>query len=275
MKIFVDSARLDEIEEAYSCGFLDGVTTNPSLIKKGVAQLKNSGQDIDMVTYIREILTKARGTPVSLEVTEFEYSKMVKQGKKLFDLFNPVAGNVNIKIPVSSSFEGAPVDEYDGLKAIESLSQSGIPVNCTLVFTPEQALMAAKAGATFVSPFAGRVDDYIRTLNGISFEKADYFPAEGMLGEDDEILEDNGIVSGIDLIDQIIEIFREYDLESHVLAASIRNPRQTREAALVGADMATLPFAVIRELVQHLKTREGMDNFTKDIVPEYADLTKE
>ncbi len=275
MKIFVDSARLDEIEEAYSCGFLDGVTTNPSLIKKGVAQLKESGQDIDMTTYIKEILTRARGTPVSLEVTEFEHRKMVAQGERLFERFNSVAGNVNIKIPVSSSFEGADVDEYDGLKAIESLSESGIPVNSTLIFTPEQALLAAKAGATFVSPFAGRVDDYIRTLNKITFEKSDYFPAEGMVGQDGEILEDNGIVSGIDLIDQIVEIFSEYDMKSEVLAASIRNSRQTREAALVGADIATLPFYVIKDLVRHHKTREGMKNFTMDIVPEYADLAKE
>ncbi len=270
MKIFVDSAKLDEIEEAYSCGALDGVTTNPSLIKKTVDNLKANGENIDMIGYIKRILTAAKGTPVSLEVTELTHKGMVEQGKRLFDMFNPVANNVYIKIPINTSFEGEKGKEFEGLKAIADLSKEEIPVNCTLIFTPEQALMAAKAGAKFVSPFAGRIDDYIHSMNNIPFEKSDYFPAEGLV-RDGEILENNGIVSGIDLVVQIVEIFEAYDLATEVLAASIRNARQAREAALAGADIATLPFTVIKDLFVHYKTQEGMKSFTQDIVPEYRD----
>lgn len=273
MKVFIDSAKLDEIEEAYSCGFLDGVTTNPSLIKKATEELQKRGENIDIGDYIKRILVTAKGTPVSLEVTETEAEKMVEQGKQLYDRFNPVANNVCIKIPVNSSFEKGSGHQYDGLKAIEKLSASGVPVNSTLVFTPEQALMAAKAGATFVSPFAGRIDDHIRTENGISFSKSDYFPAEG-IEKDGQLLEDNGIVSGIDLVGQIVEVFSQYGIASEVLAASLRNARQTREAALVGADIATLPLYVLRDLLDHYKTREGMKNFTRDVVPEYSNLTR-
>lgn len=273
MKIFIDSAKLDEIEEAYSCGVLDGVTTNPSLIKQAVDNLKSKGEDIDMEGYTKKILIAAKGTPVSLEVTEVSYKGMVEQGKKLFEIFNPVANNANIKIPINPSFKSDKGKEFEGLKAVAALSKAGIPVNCTLIFSPEQALMAAKAGAKFVSPFAGRIDDYIRSLNRIPFEKSDYFPAEGFF-LDGEVLEDNGVVSGIDLVAQIVEIFETYDLETEVLAASIRNARQTREAALAGADIATLPFEVIKDLFVHYKTQEGMKSFTEDIVPEYADLIK-
>ena len=273
MKIFIDSAKLNEIEEAYSCGVLDGVTTNPSLIKQAADNLKSKGEDIDMEGYTKKILIAAKGTPVSLEVTEVSYEGMVEQGKKLFEIFNPVANNAYIKIPINPSFEGDSGKEFEGLKAVAALSKEGIPVNCTLIFSPEQALMAAKAGAKFVSPFAGRVDDYIRGLNRIPFEKSDYFPAEGFF-MDGELLEDNGVVSGIDLVAQIVEIFEIYDLETEVLAASIRNARQTREAALAGADIATLPFEVIKDLFIHYKTQEGMKSFTQDIVPEYADLIK-
>jgi transaldolase len=181
---------------------------------------------------------------------------------------------VYIKIPVNPSFLEEEGREFEGIQAVKTLSKAGIPVNCTLVFTSEQALLAAKAGATFVSPFAGRIDDYIRTNNNISFKKSDYFPAEGW-GRNGEILEDNGIVSGIDLVGQIAEIFSIYDFKTEVLAASIRNPRQVREAALAGADIATLPFSVIMQLLVHYKTQEGMKKFTDDIVPEYADLTRD
>jgi transaldolase len=174
---------------------------------------------------------------------------------------------------VNPSFEKEDSRQYDGLRAIEKLSESGIPVNSTLIFTPEQALMAAKAGATFVSPFAGRIDDYIRTQYNIQFAKPDYFPAEG-IEKDGQLLEDNGIVSGIDLVGQIVEIFSQYEIGSEVLAASLRNARQTREAALVGADIVTLPLYVLRDLLDHYKTREGMKNFTRDVVPEYAGLTE-
>jgi transaldolase len=271
MKIFIDSARLDEIEYAYSGGVLDGVTTNPSLIKNAVDVLKEKGEKIDIKEYIKKILITAKGTPVSLEVTQTCYKGMIDEAKKLYKLFNPIANNVYIKIPVNPCFKKDSDIEYDGIRAIKTLSEEGIPVNCTLIFTPEQALMAAKAGASFVSPFGGRIDDFIRKNNNITFEKSDYFPAEGWR-KDGKLLEDNGIVSGIDLIEQIVSIFRYYDIKTEVLAASIRNPRQAREAALAGADIATLPFDVIKKLLYHYKTIEGIKSFIDDVIPEYADL---
>ena len=288
MQIFIDSAKLEEIKEAYDAGILDGVTTNPSLIKKAADEIKKRGESLDMKSYIKKILLAAQKARVSLEVTEYTCEKMVEQGRLLFKMFNPVAKNVYIKIPVNPSFtelpfmeargrkrmkfsyeEGQKPRDFDGLKAIKKLSQEKIPINCTLIFTPEQALMAAKAGAKIVSPFAGRIDDYLRTLNNVPFEKSDYFPAEGKEG-----WHDNGVVSGIDLVRQIVEIFRKHKISSEVLAASMRNARQVREAALAGADIATLPFEVIKELLQHYKTREGMKTFTDDSIPEYIDLTK-
>ncbi|MEE9525839.1 MAG: transaldolase family protein [Candidatus Woesearchaeota archaeon] len=273
MKIFIDSAKLDEIEHAYCCGILDGVTTNPSLIKKAVDALKESGKRISVEAYIKKILITAKGTPVSLEVTDFTYDKMVKQGKALFKRFNPVAKNVYIKIPVNPSFEGHEADPFDGIKAIKTLSKARIPINCTLIFTPEQALMAAKAGAKFVSPFAGRIDDAIRTNHGIPFDKTDYFPSYGW-HTPHGVLEDNGIISGIELVKQCVDIFKKHNIKAEVLAASIRNARQAREAALVGADIATLPLKTIEELLKHYKTEEGMKKFTADVIPEYVKLTK-
>ena len=273
MKIFIDSAKLEEIEKAHCCGVLDGVTTNPSLIKRAIDELKEKRQDIDMENYIKRILETARGLPVSLEVIGTNYKEMVEEGKRLFGLFNPVAGNVYIKIPVNPSFEKHSETLFDGIHAIQELSRVNIPVNCTLVFTPEQALMAAKSGARFVSPFVGRVDDYIRTQNNIPFEKGDYFPASGWK-TGDRILEDNGIVSGVDLIRQCAEIFKKHRIRSELLAASIRNLRQVREVALAGADIATLPFSVIQSLLVHHQTIEGMEKFTHDVIPEYADLLK-
>jgi transaldolase len=271
MKIFIDSARLDEIKQAYSYGIIDGITTNPSLLKKAVDLLQQSGERITIEEYLIKILNAAKGTPVSLEVTEKKQKKMIEQGKKLFKMFNPVANNVCIKIPVNSSFTGEKGTEFEGIQTIKSLSNAGIPVNCTLIFTPEQALIAAKAGARYVSPFAGRIDDYIRTNNDITYKKTDYFPAEGW-EKNDKILEDNGIVSGIDLVSQIVEIFSIYDFETEVIAASMRNSRQVREASLARADIATIPFEVIMQLLIHYKTQEGMKKFTDDIVPEYANL---
>jgi len=272
MKIFIDSARLDEIKASYSFGVADGVTTNPSLLKKAVEKLQDEGTNITIEEYLKQILLTAKGTPVSLEVTEIEHKQMLQQAKQLFKLFNPVANNVYIKIPVNPSFDQGDGRDFDGIKTIKELSKVNIPVNCTLVFTPEQALLAAKAGAAFVSPFAGRIDDYIRSQNKITFDKADYFPMDGWY-ENETVYHDNGIVSGIDLVEQIVDIFYTYDLSTEVLAASIRNVRQAREAALVGAHIATLPFDVIRELLSHHKSREGMKKFTADIVPEYAELT--
>jgi transaldolase len=275
IKIFIDSSKLEEIKRAYQYGLLNGVTTNPSLIRAAVEEVKKSGGNIDIKEYIKNILTLAKGLPVSLEVIGTESDIMIEEGRKLFKMFNPVAGNVYIKIPINPSFEKDSKTNFDGLKAIKTLSGENIPINCTLIFTPEQALLAAKAGATFVSPFAGRVDDYLRSKNNISFEKNDYFPAFGM-EKDGNILEDNGIVSGVDLVAQIREIFDNYNITKvKVLAASMRNARQVREAALAGADIATLPMVVIEELLSHYKTREGMQKFTRDVVPEYKALFKD
>ncbi len=271
MKIFIDSADLEEIRHAYGWGVADGVTTNPSLLKKAVEKRVKAGEKLDLKTYITEILEVAGGTPVSLEVTETAADGMIKQGKRLHKMFNPVADNVYIKIPVNPAFKEEDETHFDGLKAIRELSSSGIPVNCTLVFTPEQALLAAKAGAAFVSPFAGRIDDFIRKNNGVTFDKTDYYQAFGM-EKDGELLEDNGVVSGIDLVEQCVIILKQYGMETEVLAASLRNTRQVREAALVGADIATIPYSVIRDMLKHYKTYEGMEKFTADIVPEYAEL---
>lgn len=274
MKIFIDSARLDEIEQAFSYGIIDGVTTNPSLLKNAVDKLQASGEKITIAEYLKKILKVAKGTPVSLEVTELKQDKMIAQGKKLYKMFNPVANNVNIKIPVNPSFPDEKSREFEGIQAVKTLSKAGIPVNCTLIFTPEQALLAAKAGAKFVSPFGGRIDDYIRSNNDISFKKSDYFPAGGM-EKNGKILDDNGIVSGIDLVAQIVDIFNIYNLDTEVISASIRNSRQVRESALAGAHIATLPYGVIMQLLVHYKTQEGMKKFTDDIVAEYANLTRD
>ncbi len=274
MKIFVDTAHVDEIKEAYSFGVADGVTTNPSLLKKAVTHLQDQGADITIEQYLKDILETAKGTPVSLEVTENTYDNMVAQAKSLYKQFNHVAKNVWIKIPVNTSFQDNTGKDFDGLKTIKTLSSAGIPVNCTLIFTPEQALLAAKAGAQAVSPFAGRIDDYIRSQHNISFQKSDYFPMDGWY-QGDEIYEDNGVVSGIDLVGQIVDIFTIYNMKTEVIAASMRNTRQVREAALVGAHIATCPYSVIKELLTHYKTREGMKKFTADVVPEYAALTQE
>jgi transaldolase len=273
MKIFIDSASLDEIEEAYACGLIDGVTTNPSLIKKAVDKHKNLGEDIDMTGYIKKVLLTAKGTPVSLEVIGITYEDMVREGKLLYQMFNSVADNVTIKIPINPSRDNESRMQYDGVKAIRSLSQEGIPVNCTLIFTPEQALMAAKAGAAYVSPFAGRIDDYIRKLNAIPYKKTDYFPEYGKK-KNGCLLQDAGIVSGIDLVRVIKKIFTIYGIKTEVLAASIRNARQVREAALAGADIATLPPGVISDLLIHYKTQEGIKSFSQDTIPEYAKLMK-
>jgi transaldolase len=268
VKIFIDSADIDEIKQFYSWGIADGITTNPSLLKKAV----DSRKKVDMKSYLGEILMVARGTPVSLEVTERSADGMIEQGRKLYKMFNGIADNVYIKIPINPAFEDNDGGHFDGIAAIKALKKSKIPINCTLIFTPEQALLAAKAGADFVSPFAGRIDDYIRKENKIKFDKTDYYPMNGTEKSGKE-LTDNGIVSGIDLVAECVDIMKSYGLETEVLAASLRNPRQVREAALVGADIATLPFSVIQDMLKHYKTYEGMKNFTNDIVEDYVKLT--
>ena len=267
MKIFIDSAKIDEIKEAYSWGIMDGITTNPSLMKKAVDAMGKKGKRISLESYIKKILRVAKGTPVSLEVTTTDYESMVKEGKTLFKKFNPVAKNVYIKIPVNPCMDDNCNASFDGIKAIITLSKAKIPINCTLIFTPEQALLAAKAGAKIVSPFAGREDDFIREKAHIEFEKTDYFA--GVKNSDDE-----GILSGTDLIKKCVEILKIKNMKAEVLAASIRNPRQLRDVARAGADIATMPFSVLKELIEHDKTIEGMKNFTKDVVPEYAEISR-
>ncbi|MCR4368751.1 MAG: transaldolase [archaeon] len=271
MKFFLDSAILGEIETVYAAGVCDGITMNPSLVKKAVDEMKSRGEKASLENYIKRALTIAKGTPVSLEVTELEAKGMVKQGKTLYKKFNPTAKNVYIKIPVNPQFEGEKGKEFDGVIAIKELRKAKIPVNCTLIFTPEQALAAAKAGANFVSPFAGRIDDLLRKNSGVEFDKTDYFPAGGIV-EEDEQKSDNGIVSGVDLVAQTVQIFRNYGIKTEVLAASMRNARQVRECALAGADIATMDFGTFKEIFSHKLTMDGMKKFTQDTPEEFKKL---
>jgi transaldolase len=210
MKFFVDTADVAEITEMAATGLLDGVTTNPSLIAK-------SGRNFFEV--IKEICALVDG-PVSAEVAATAYERMLAEGRKLAEL----APNVCVKVPLT----------WDGLKACRTLSNDGIQVNVTLCFTPAQALLAAKAGATFVSPFVGRLDD---------------------IGHD-----------GMAVIGDIVEIFRNYRdrYATEVLVASVRHPGHVIEAARLGADVATLPPKVLQQLVQHPLTDKGLAAFLKD-----------
>ncbi len=257
MKIFIDTAKLSEIKEANSWGIVDGITTNPSLIRKAVEEEK---KNMSLEEYIGEILRVAgKDRPVSLEVMSLKAWDMIREAEILYNKFNGIAGNVVIKIPINT-YEG----NYEGLKAIKRLSEERIPVNCTLIMTPEQALLAAKAGARYVSPFAGRIDDYIRETKlglkrGKDFQKGDYFPKVGYEGVDD-----NGIVSGVDLVASIVDIFSNYDYDTEIIASSIRNARQVREVAMIGVHIATIPFKVLEEMLLHPKTEEGVKKFSED-----------
>ena len=297
MKIFLDTAELDEIKKAVSWRIIDGVTTNPSLIKKAVD--RRNGK-ISMEDYIKEIVKITPG-PVSLEVISQIAEDMIKQGRLLHENFSPF-GEVAIKIPINPSLKDGDGLDFEGLKAIRQLIKEGIAVNTTLIMTPEQALLAAKAGAAYASPFAGRIDDYIRANLGMKigedFQKGDYFNHEllrkarerklieaiehaGSIREAYEKREinilqsqgqDHGIYSGVDLVAKILRIYRLYGFKTEVIAASIRNPRQVREVAELGVHIATLPFNVLKEMVKHYKTTEGMRRFMEDIVPQYQDL---
>ncbi|MCD6473356.1 MAG: transaldolase [Thermoplasmata archaeon] len=288
MKIFIDTADLDEIKEAASWGILDGVTTNPSLIKKAVEKMKARGKQISMEDYIKEICRSVDG-PVSLEVKGRRYDEMVREAKILYEKFNGVNNNVVIKIPINTAF--SPDDEqFEGIKAIKELESFGIPTNATLVMTPEQALLAAKAGASYVSPFLGRVDDFIRKNIGIKHGKMDYWDYEAIeLIEQEERKKniekgyegvaainygDNGIYSGVELVYDVIEIYEAYGYETKIIAASIRNARQVRQVAMLGVDIATIPFIVIKEMISHYKTMEGMKKFSEDVVEEYEEIFK-
>jgi len=275
MKLFLDTATLSEIKEAVSWGIIEGVTTNPSLIKKAVKSKQDEGIKGNMELYIKNILaTAGRLCPVSLEVAGLTVDDMVAQGKLLYEKFDSVAGNVVIKIPVCTIDSGGKGEPFDGIRAIWQLSDEKIPVNATLIFTPEQAILAAKAGAEYVSPFAGRIDDRIRKQAGVSFGKSDYFPAEGLRdpASPDTYLTDHGLYSGIDLVERIVAIFEQYEFECEIIASSLRNPIQVREAAEAGAHIATIPFSVLKSMVMHPGSADGIDAFTGDLVDEYLDL---
>ncbi|PHS27270.1 MAG: fructose-6-phosphate aldolase [Robiginitomaculum sp.] len=209
MQFFLDTANVDEIRAMTATGLVDGVTTNPSLIAK---------QGRDLVQTIREICTLTTG-PVSAEVTASDADGMIKEGEFLRE----IADNVCVKVPLT----------WEGLKATHALSQNGHPVNVTLCFSANQALLAAKAGATYVSPFVGRVDD---------------------TGAD-----------GMELIGEIRTIYDNYpDLDTQILAASIRNVLHVKQSALLGADVATIPANVLQALVKHPLTDKGLAAFMAD-----------
>lgn len=210
MKFFVDSAEVAEIRELAATGLVDGVTTNPSLVAK-------SGRDMFQV--LREICAVVNG-PVSAEVTATEADAMISEGRRLAE----VATNIAVKVPLT----------WDGLKACRALAQAGTPVNVTLCFSAAQAILAAKAGAAFVSPFVGRLDD---------------------IGHD-----------GMQVIRDIVTIFRNYEDEfrTEVLVASVRHPGHVIEAAKIGADVCTIPPAILRQLVKHALTDKGLDSFLAD-----------
>jgi len=208
MKIFVDSADIHEIREAKKLGMVDGVTTNPTLISK-------TGRTFDEV--VKEICEEVSG-PVSLEVVSLDTDGMVAEARKL----SKISKNVVVKIPMLP----------EGLKAVKILSNEGIKTNVTLIFSSLQALLAAKAGASYVSPFVGRLDDI-------------------------------GHV-GMDIVNQILEIYGNYGFESEVIVASIRNPLHVNDAALMGAHVATIPFSVILQLSKHPLTDRGIEKFLKD-----------
>ncbi|MEZ5919913.1 MAG: fructose-6-phosphate aldolase [Parvularculaceae bacterium] len=208
MKFFVDTAEIAEIEALLPSGLVDGVTTNPSLVAK-------SGRDFKEV--IAEICKLVDG-PVSAEVTATEAAAMIKEGRHLAK----IARNVVVKLPLT----------MEGIAACKALTDDGVNTNVTLCFSSNQALIAAKAGATYISPFIGRLDD---------------------IGQE-----------GMELIREIRHIYDNYDFETQILAASIRSPMHIRDSALAGADVATAPPAVIRGLANHPLTDKGLDAFLKD-----------
>jgi transaldolase len=209
MKFFIDTADLSEIKEAHSMGILDGVTTNPSLCAKiGVR---------DFEGHIAKICDIVEGD-VSAEVVSTDYAGMMEEGRRLAK----IAPNVVVKIPLIK----------DGIKAIKSFSDEGIKTNCTLCFSATQALVAAKAGATYISPFVGRLDD---------------ISSDGMI-----------------LIEEICTIYDNYGYSTEVLAASIRHPMHVVEVAKLGADVATMPLSVIEAIIKHPLTDIGLDKFLQD-----------
>jgi transaldolase len=275
MRLFLDTARLEEIKEAVSWNIIDGVTTNPSLIGQAILSLRHSESRPDIESYIKKILAQVgRMCPVSLEIPGVAADEMIAQGMALHEKFNQVAGNVVIKVPVCTVTPGGAGRPFDGLAAIQALADEKVPVNATLIFTPEQALLAAKAGAEYVSLFVGRVDDRIRAGASIAASREEYFPAGGMRCATDPecILADHGLVSGVNLVERTVEIFEQYEIECEVIASSLRNAIQVREVAEAGADIASMSFTILKSMILHPGTAEGIEGFARDLVPEYLDL---
>lgn len=258
MKLYLDSADITEVQTMNKYGIIDGVTTNPSLLKKA---LPLSG--LTLVKHLQKICKIMGSKPVSIELTARTHKEMLVQARNIIKKVKQ--SNIVIKVPVCSVVNGKETFVMDSLETIRALSQSGISVNTTLIFTPEQALLAAKAGADYVSPFTGRMDDYLRDTHHAKYAKTDYYPFQGKKNVDDD-----GIVSGVDLVDQCVQLLEEYDTQ--VLAASVRNTQQLRECAMVGANICTVPAPVLQSMVVHPKTIEGMKKFDKDKVAEYDTL---
>ena len=208
MKFFIDSASIKEIESAVELGLVDGVTTNPSLLAK------EQGKPRDIIKKICQLLEG----PVNAEVVSEDAPGMIKEGQSLTRIHK----NICVKIPMTP----------EGLKAVKKLSGLGIPTNVTLIFSPLQALLAAKAGAAYVSPFVGRLDD---------------------LAQD-----------GMDLVQQIVTIYNNYGFETEIIVASVRNPVHVLNAALMGADIATIPYKVLLQLAAHPLTDAGLKKFLED-----------
>jgi transaldolase len=208
MKFFLDTANVREIEQAHEMGVLDGVTTNPTLLAK---------EGRDPVQVLKEICQIIDG-PVNAEVISTDSEGMLKEARRWAEL----SDNIVVKIPMTR----------EGMKAVRALSEEGIPTNVTLIFSPSQALIAAKAGADYVSPFVGRLDDRSE--------------------------------EGMELVSKIIQIFDNYGFETEVIVASIRHPMHVVEAALMGADIATMPYAVFEKLFEHPLTDIGLAQFLKD-----------
>ena len=208
MKFFIDTANIDEIKDAHSMGMVDGVTTNPTLIAR---------EGRDFKTIITEICEIVDG-PISAEVISLETDGMVSEARDLAKIH----ANIVVKIPMTT----------DGLKAVRMLAAEGIKTNVTLVFSALQALMAAKAGATFVSPFVGRLDDLSQ--------------------------------EGMQLIEQLVEIYSNYAFDTEIIVASIRNPLHVLDAAVIGADIATIPYSVLKKLAAHPLTDKGIQAFLND-----------
>lgn len=208
MRFFIDTANIEEIKEANELGVICGVTTNPSLIAK---------EGRDFIEVVKEISTIVDG-PISAEVISLDHKGMVEEADKL----SKIHKNIVIKLPMT----------LEGLKATKILSQKGIKTNVTLIFSATQALLAARAGATYVSPFVGRLDD---------------------IGQD-----------GLSLIEEIVDIFNVNAIETEIIVASVRNPIHEAQAARMGADIATVPYKVITQMTKHPLTDKGIENFLKD-----------